>query len=71
MLKSYIEHIAGKRMRALGIKSKYEKTANPFTWINQWLEGETTQVAPQEAEIVDYRIGNFDSNIKDDELITL
>jgi len=71
MLKLYIEHIAGKRMRALGIKNRYEKTANPFTWINQWLEGETTQVAPQEAEIVDYRIGNFDSNINDEELISL
>lgn len=71
MLKSYIEHIAGKRMRTIGIKNKYEKVANPFTWINQWLEGESTQVAPQEAEIVDYRIGNFDSNVKDEELLTL
>lgn len=71
MLKMYIEHIAGKRMRAIGIKNRYEKLPNPFTWINQWLEGETTQVAPQEAEIVDYRIGNFDSNINDQELIAL
>jgi ribonucleoside-diphosphate reductase beta chain len=71
MLKSYIEHIAGKRMKAIGIKNRYEKTASPFTWMNQWLEGESTQVAPQEAEIVDYRIGNFDSNVNDEELLEL
>jgi ribonucleoside-diphosphate reductase beta chain len=71
MLKIYIEHIAGKRMRSIGIRNRYEKINNPFTWINQWLEGETTQVAPQEAEIVDYRIGNFDSDINDQELMKL
>lgn len=71
LLCQYIEHIAGKRMKAIGIKNRYEKTANPFTWMNQWLEGESTQVAPQEAEIVDYRIGNFDSNVNDEELIAL
>ena len=71
LLISYIEHIAGRRMRSLGIKNNYEKITNPFTWINQWLEGQNTQTAPQEAEILDYRIGNFDSNVKDDELLDL
>jgi ribonucleoside-diphosphate reductase beta chain len=71
LLINYVEHIAGKRMRAIGLKNVYEKTANPFTWINQWLEGETTQVAPQEAEIVDYRIGNFDSSVNDEQLLDL
>lgn len=71
LLCQYVEHISGKRMRAIGIKNRYEKVANPFTWMNQWLEGESTQVAPQEAEIVDYRIGSFDSNVKDEELLTL
>jgi ribonucleoside-diphosphate reductase beta chain len=71
LLISYIEHIAGRRMRSLGIRNNYEKVANPFTWINQWLEGQNTQTAPQEAEILDYRIGNFDSNVNDSELLDL
>lgn len=71
LLVNYVEHIAGRRMRSLGIKNSYERVANPFTWINQWLEGQNTQTAPQEAEILDYRIGNFDSNVKDNELIDL
>jgi len=71
LLCQYVEHIAGKRMKAVGLKNRYEKTVNPFTWMNQWLEGETTQVAPQEAEIVDYRIGSIDSNVNEEELISL
>jgi ribonucleotide reductase beta subunit family protein with ferritin-like domain len=71
LLINYIEHIAGRRMRSLGIRNSYEKVANPFTWINQWLEGQNTQTAPQEAEILDYRIGNFDSNVNDSELLDL
>jgi ribonucleoside-diphosphate reductase beta chain len=71
MLCQYVEHIAGKRLKSIGIKNRYEKTANPFSWISQWLEGDNTQVAPQEAEIVDYRIGSIDSNVNEEELITL
>jgi ribonucleoside-diphosphate reductase beta chain len=71
MLCQYVEHIAGKRLKSIGVKNRYEKTMNPFSWISQWLEGDTTQVAPQEAEIVDYRIGSIDSNVNEEELITL
>lgn len=71
MLCKYVEHIAGKRLRSIGVKNRYERSPNPFTWISQWLEGENTQVAPQEAEIVDYRIGSIDSNVNEAELIQL
>lgn len=65
MLKDYAEWIGTKRMRAVGIDSPYSPgRTNPLPWTEHWISGGTVQVAPQEAEISDYKDGG---NVKMDD----
>jgi len=57
LLKQYVEFIAGKRMRAVGISSDYNTGTNPLPWTMSWIAGSSVQVAPQETEISSYVIG--------------
>ena len=60
----YIEYIANIRMKAIGLPSLYpEATMNPIPWINQWLNSDNVQVAPQEQEISSYLIGQIDNDV--------
>lgn len=56
ILHEYVKHIAGKRMRTLGIKNEYP-AINPISWTDKYLVGGNVQVAPQETEITNYIIG--------------
>lgn len=65
ILNAYSSYIAGKRMRAIGLKHNYP-SKNPLGWTDKYLNGADNQVAPQEAEISNYVIGgvsqDFDTN---------
>lgn len=56
ILIEYSKHIAGKRMRAIGLKHDYP-SKNPLTWTEKYLNGSASQVAPQEVEISSYIVG--------------
>jgi ribonucleoside-diphosphate reductase beta chain len=56
ILNEFVEYIAGKRMRAIGIKNEYSKK-NPISWIDKHLVSSDNQVAPQETEIISYIVG--------------
>lgn len=60
-----IEYIAGKRMRAIGIKNKFT-TKNPLTWTDKYLLSSNNQVAPQETEITSYIGGSVKQDIQED-----
>jgi ribonucleoside-diphosphate reductase beta chain len=62
ILNEYIEYIAGKRMRAIGIKNEYP-TKNPLSWTDKYLVSSDNQVAPQETEITTYIIGSVKHDI--------
>ena len=58
LLSNYIEWIANKRMKTLGVTSPYSTPqANPLPWTEKWIGGGNVQVAPQETEISSYVIG--------------
>ena len=59
----YIEHITNERAKAISVRLPFEVTKNPIPWINQWLQSDNVQVAPQELEITSYLVGQIDSNI--------
>lgn len=65
ILNEYVEYIAGKRLRAIGIKNQYSKK-NPLSWTDKYLISSDNQVAPQETEITNYIIGGVDHDIDDD-----
>jgi len=41
---------------------------NPIPWINHWLVSDNVQVAPQEAEISSYLVGQINSKVDSDDL---
>lgn len=67
ILCQYIEYITNQRMAAVGLEPVYDIKHNPIPWIDSWLISDNVQVAPQEAEISSYLVGQIDNEIDDDE----
>ncbi|MCW8347008.1 ribonucleotide-diphosphate reductase subunit beta [Vibrio sp. ZSDZ65] len=64
ILCQYVEYITNVRMQAVGLGVAYpEATSNPIPWINAWLSSDNVQVAPQEAEISSYLVGQIDNEV--------
>ncbi|PWI34790.1 ribonucleotide-diphosphate reductase subunit beta [Vibrio albus] len=64
ILSQYVEYITNVRMRSVGLEAAYsESTSNPIPWINAWLSSDNVQVAPQEAEISSYLVGQIDNQV--------
>jgi ribonucleoside-diphosphate reductase beta chain len=57
LLCQYIEYMANKRMKAIGLKAIYDQKENPLPWTSNWLNSRNQQVAPMETEISSYLIG--------------
>ena len=68
ILCQYVEYIATIRMEAIGLVSPYARYTNPLPWINSHLISDNVQVAPQEAEIRAYLVGQIDTEVNDDDL---
>ncbi|WP_330959207.1 class Ia ribonucleoside-diphosphate reductase subunit beta [Photobacterium sp. 53610] len=69
ILCQYVEYITNLRMSAVGLKPAYPgATQNPIPWINAWLSSDNVQVAPQEAEISSYLVGQIDNDVSADDL---
>jgi len=68
ILSQYVEYITNIRMQAVGLDVAYpEATSNPIPWINAWLSSDNVQVAPQEAEISSYLVGQIDNEVTADD----
>lgn len=64
ILCEYIEWIANLRLKTLGMPEIYPKARNTMSgWLNSWM-GEANQVAPQEHENTEYKIGESRNDIK-------
>ena len=63
ILKDYIDYIADQRMRAIGIESGFEIKGNPIPWMNNYLNSDNVQVAPQESEISSYIVSGIDAEV--------
>ena len=64
LLCQYVDHIAAKRMGAIGLNGK--PGANPLPWTQKWISGAEVQVAPQETEITSYVIGGVKKDVDQD-----
>ena len=65
ILGQYVEYITNVRMQAVGLDAHFGTKHNPIPWINAWLVSDNVQVAPQEAEISSYLVGQTDNNLDD------
>ena len=70
ILCQYVEYISNQRMQAIGYEAPFAVKSNPIPWINHWLVSDNVQVAPQEAEISSYLVGQINSKVDSDELST-
>ena len=66
LLNQYVEWIANKRMKALGIDPIYDQPLrnNPLPWTQHWISSKGLQVAPQETEVESYVVGGIKQDIK-------
>jgi ribonucleoside-diphosphate reductase beta chain len=63
LLSQYVEFIAGRRMKAVGLDNPYHVRENPIPWINLWLNSDNVQSAPQERENVAYLSSQMDTSL--------
>ena len=68
LLGQYVEWIANKRMRAIGIDPIYDIAMrnNPLPWTTHWISSKGLQVAPQETEVESYVVGGIKQDVKKD-----
>ena len=68
LLHAYVEFIANKRLKALGLQTIYDRplNTNPLPWTQHWLSSAGLQVAPQETEVESYLIGGVKQDISKD-----
>ena len=68
LLQQYVEWIANRRLKAIGLKPQYDISANnnPLPWTDHWLNSKSLQNAPQEVEIEQYLIGGIKQDVTKD-----
>ena len=68
LLSSYVEYIANRRMRAIGLKPIFDTpmSNNPLPWTQHWLSSKGMQVAPQETEVESYMVGSIKQDVNKD-----
>ena len=68
LLQNYVEWIANRRMKAIGIDPIFDQVArnNPLPWTQHWLNSKGQQNAPQETEIESYIVGGIKQDVKKD-----
>ena len=68
LLHQYVEWIANKRMKAIGIDPIYDIPLrnNPLPWTQHWISSKGLQVAPQETEVESYIVGGIKQDVKKD-----
>ena len=66
LLSQYVEWIANRRMKAIGISPIYDIPAknNPLPWTEHWLNSKGQQNAPQETEIESYIVGGIKQDVE-------
>ena len=68
LLQRYVEWIANKRLKAIGLKPVYDipMRNNPLPWTQHWISSKGLQVAPQETEVESYVVGGIKQDVKND-----
>jgi ribonucleotide reductase beta subunit family protein with ferritin-like domain len=65
LLQQYVEWIANRRLKAIGLKPVYDISANnnPLPWTQHWISSKGLQIAPQETEVESYVVGGIKQDV--------
>ena len=68
LLQQYVEWIANRRLKAIGLKPQYDISANnnPLPWTQHWISSKGLQVAPQQTQVQSYVVGGIKQDVKKD-----
>ena len=68
LLHQYVEWIANRRMKSIGLKPAYDIPAknNPLPWTSHWISSKGLQVAPQQTQVQSYVVGGIKQDVKKD-----
>ena len=68
LLQQYVEWIANRRMKAIGLKPVYDIPVknNPLPWTEHWINSKSVQIAPQQTQITSYLVGGIKQDMKSD-----
>lgn len=65
LMDEYLLYIANKAFQAVGLEVDFKAPdKNPIPWIDTWLEPDKVQVAPQEIQITNYRVGSSNGSLE-------
>ncbi len=66
LLDEYLCYVSANSFKAIGFEINFEyPERNPIPWIDKYLDPSKVQVAPQERQITNYRIGSTDGDLGD------
>jgi len=67
LLQRYVEWIANRRMKSIGMKPVYDVPANnnPLPWTQHWISSKGLQNAPQQTQIESYVVGAIKQDIEE------
>ena len=63
LLHQFVEYMANRRMRTIGLTPAYDQKTNPLPWVEHWLNSRSAQNAPQETEIESYVVGGIKQDV--------
>ena len=68
LLQQYVEWVANRRLKAIGLKPQYDISANnnPLPWTQHWISSKGLQVAPQQTQVQSYVVGGIKQDVKKD-----
>jgi len=68
LLQQYVEWIANRRLKAIGLKPQYDISANnnPLPWTQHWISSKGLQVSPQETQVQSYIVGGIKQDVAAD-----
>jgi len=66
LMDEYLSFISANAFKAIGVSPFFDyPEANPLPWIDKYLDPSKVQVAPQERQITNYRVGAVDGDLGD------
>ena len=63
LLHQFVEYMANRRMKTIGLAPAYDQKTNPLPWVEHWLNSRSAQNAPQETEIESYVVGGIKQDV--------
>lgn len=70
LTRQYLEHLANKRLKSIGLAQVFSNKTNPYGWMSKWIATEEEQKAPQETDLDAYKTSAMNSDVDEAQVMT-